>query len=300
MRLLLVLTLAAEGALCHQDPLYSPLNQLMQAEDRRGSIEADIVTLRDAARAEESSLRRAAARSLGRLERADLLPDILPLLEDDDASVRAAVATAVAQALSRGPGGAGFEPLRVSMTTDPDASVAGAAATSIGRLTYADDEAARQAEAALLDSAEEELTLLATSDAVRPEAGERVAQLLGVTRGMEALFRRRPDLTAPSEGLDLLAELAALERDDANDPSRAQVRFLAVSAMVNSRAELTDELLFALQRDPHVGVRRLAAGLIGSTRDYGSLLVARALQDSEGRVRYELLQTLSRRVPELV
>lgn len=82
MRLLLVLTLAAEGALCHQDPLYSPLNQLMQAEDRRGSIEADIVTLRDAARAEESSLRRAAARSLGRLERADLLPDILPLLED--------------------------------------------------------------------------------------------------------------------------------------------------------------------------------------------------------------------------
>ncbi len=298
MRLLLALALAAEGVLCHQDPLDSPLNQLMQAEDRRGSTEADILTLRDGPKAEGSSLRRAAVRALGRLERADLLPDILPLLEDADASVRAAATIAVAQALSRGPGGAGFEPLRVSMTTDPDASVAGAAATSIGRLRYADNEAARQAEAALLGSAQEGLALLATSDLVRPEAGERIAQLLGIARGLEALFRLRPDLTAPPETFDLWVELAALGRDDANDPWRAQVRFLAVSAMVNARAELTDELLLALQRDPHVGVRRLAAGVIGSTRDYGSLLVARALQDSEGRVRYELLRTLSRRVPE--
>ena len=270
----------------------------MQAEDRRASTETDISTLRDGSVAEEALMRRAAAQALGRLERAELLQDILPLLHDVDASVRAAAATAVAQALSQGPGGSGFEALRISMATDPAASVAGAAAASIGRLRYADEGAANLAEAALRAVAQEEPAFFASSDAERREANPRIERLLGVARGMEALLRLRRGQPAQVETLDLLTELAALGRDDASNAWWGRIRFLAVSAIINAGAEITDELLFALQRDPNVGVRRLAAGLIGSTRDYGSLLVARALQDSEARVRYALLEALSGRVPE--
>ncbi len=268
----------------------------MLAEDRRGTSDTDLSILRAESSAQESSMRRAAARALGRLERADLLPDILPLLGDPDPSVRATAATAVAQALSRSAGDAGLDPLRTAMGSDPDAAVAGAAATSIGRLRYADDNAARDAEAALLGSAEEELALLAAVE--QPENGGRGARLLGVARGLEALFRLRDDLVAQPETLDSLAALTGLGRDNANDSERAVVRFLAVAAMANAAAEFPDELLLALQRDPFIGVRRLAAGVIGSTLEYGSPLVAGALQDSEARVRYELLRALGGRVPE--
>ena len=294
-RLLLVLVLVTVA--CHQDLLDSPLNQLMQAEDRRGFSETDISTLRDGSMAGEVFMRRAATRALGRLERAELLPDILPLLEDVDPSVRATAATAVAQALSQSPGIAGFEALRISMTTDPATSVAGAAAVSIGRLGYADVGAVQEAEAALRAVAQQELARFGSSDVARQEETPRIERLLGVVRGLETLFRLHNDQTPRPATLELLAELAALGRDDAAAGS-ARVRFLAVSAIADAGAELPDELLFALQRDPHVGVRRRAAGVIGSTRDYGSLLVARALQDSEARVRYALLEALSRRAPE--
>ncbi len=296
VRWTLALTLLAAFGPCRQDRVDSPLDYLMAAEDRRGATEDDLLTLRHAAGVQEASMRRAAARALGRLERAELLPDILPLLEDSDAEVRAAAATAVAQALSRGAGRMGFEPLRFRLATDPDAGVASAAAASIGRLSYTDGVEIRTADAALSGFAQESLAALAANDA--SERDDEIERLHGAGRGLETLFRLHRDHAAQPETTAFLTELSSLSRDDATDAARAQVRFLAVSAMVNARMPLADELLFALQRDPYVGVRRLAAGVIGATRDYGSLLVARALQDSEARVRYELLRALSRRAPE--
>ncbi len=297
-RLTIVLWASVALGACETEPAHSPLNELMVAEDGRGATEDDLRTLRNAAGASETTLRRAAARALGRLERADLLPDILPLLEDPEAGVRAVAATAVGQALSRGAGAAGFEILRRRMSTDPDAVAAGAAATSIGRLGYTAESEINAAQSALSSFASGALAALAASDEAGLGGDDPITRLHGALRGLEALFRLRPDHAAAPELEALLTELSSLGRDDAANTARGQVRLLAVAALVNAGAPLSDDLLFALQRDPRVGVRRLAAGVIGASRDYGSLLLARALQDSEARVRYGLLAALSRRAPE--
>src|SRR4051812_7381201 len=77
------------------------LARLIAAEDARGRTAADLATLREGLSSASAAVRRFAARSVGRLERADLIADLAPLLSDGNGGVRGAAADAVAQAATR-------------------------------------------------------------------------------------------------------------------------------------------------------------------------------------------------------
>src|SRR5438093_5992806 len=74
--------------------------QIIRAEDARAPTASDLATIRRGLAAANPDLRRFAVRSLGRLERADVIPDIATTLSDSDAGVRRAAADAIGQAAS--------------------------------------------------------------------------------------------------------------------------------------------------------------------------------------------------------
>jgi hypothetical protein len=75
---------------------------ILLALERGASSAADLITLRSGTRSNNGDTARLAYRSLGRLERAALIPDILPGLRDPLPEVRADAADALAQALNGG------------------------------------------------------------------------------------------------------------------------------------------------------------------------------------------------------
>ena len=87
------------GSRQHNDSLWS---ELVAAEDARAETPEQLNTLMRATRFEDWTIRRMAVRALGRLERADLVQSIVPLLTDDSSGVRAEAANALGQAVFRG------------------------------------------------------------------------------------------------------------------------------------------------------------------------------------------------------
>jgi HEAT repeat protein len=76
------------------------LDRLLRAEDARAHTARDLATMRAGLKAKNPALRRYAVRGSGRLERAEVLVDIVPMLDDSSAVVRAAAADALAQGAS--------------------------------------------------------------------------------------------------------------------------------------------------------------------------------------------------------
>ncbi|HEY0971054.1 MAG TPA: HEAT repeat domain-containing protein, partial [Gemmatimonadales bacterium] len=91
---LAVLTLAApslrSAPLGAQGAAPPTLDQLIRAEDARGRTPSELAVLRAGARAPDTDVRRFAVRGLGRLERADVLDDLVAALADRHAGVRRA------------------------------------------------------------------------------------------------------------------------------------------------------------------------------------------------------------------
>src|SRR5689334_14110953 len=71
---------------------------ILAAEDRRAPTAHDLATIRAGLRSRDLDTARVAVRALGRLERPELIADIIPLLKSPLPEIRAEAANAVAQA----------------------------------------------------------------------------------------------------------------------------------------------------------------------------------------------------------
>jgi len=265
---------------------------IFEAEDRRAPTGEDLRVLVDGTRHPSEAVQRQALRALGRLERAALAGDIEPMLASPFASVRAAAADALGQAVAAG----GTDALNAvaaallkRLGVEKDAAVVGAMCWTIGRLPYVTSQAARSAE----------VTLLAASLLIDAGAGAPIDVRLGVARGFESLLRRNAKLFTPApETVRRLRQLATDRRrprreDGAEDAARA--RRLAMAALAAAR-QVDEATLVMAAADPDGQVRRLvlvalAASAPGAVPDaVRARLMSAGLTDPEPLVRYEALR----------
>ncbi|HSM60721.1 MAG TPA: HEAT repeat domain-containing protein [Longimicrobiales bacterium] len=256
--------------------------EVVAAEDARPAGGARLETLRAATRTADPFLRRAGVRALGRLERPELVGDIVPLLGDPDADVRAEAANALAQAVHRGGGAPALGPLLRAARDEPAPQVQAALARALGRLAVADD--ARP---------EVERALVALSRGVSQPRDDGV--VLGATLGMESLVRRE----GPRVGAVLTArveQLVAYRGDDADQAARVRALAIAMAARIG---RMTPDAGGRALADPNEGVRTAAAAALGALDDSARVpLVALALSDPSARVRTEAVRLLAGATPD--
>jgi cyclophilin family peptidyl-prolyl cis-trans isomerase/HEAT repeat protein len=255
---------------------------IVEAEDVRPAGGPALETLVAATRTPSARLRAAGARALGRLERADVLHHVTPLLGDPDRVVRAEAANALAQAVHRSPGRAVLPLLLDRMVAEEDPVVRGVLARSLGRLDLDEGARARVARA-LVD-----LTFDADGSDAPPE------QLIGVVLGMESFTRRATGV--PADG-SLASRLRALLNhgltDDPRDSTGVRIRALAATALGHAGA-LGDSDIEVGLRDPAVAVRRAVASRLGRVGPAAYLrLILMALDDPAEPVRLEALRRLA-------
>ena len=257
---------------------------VLAIEDARAPLPDDVRALLAAARSGNLAIQRAAVRALGRLERRDVIPDLLQLLGVSDLQMRDEAAVALSLAL-RGPALAGVPPddqvsaviraLAVSSRGD-------GAYLALGHLPYATAGQFRSAEEVL-------------AGAIR--SGDTT---VGPLRGLEALARRnRKLLPFQDVTLDRLRALATTH-ERGRSP---ELRRNAVAALIAAQAMDSATLTTAVN-DDEPEVRRLAilsvAGA-GATVDAARRLelLQTALADRAPMVRLEALKGWVRRgVPE--
>jgi cyclophilin family peptidyl-prolyl cis-trans isomerase len=264
------------------------LQRMLVAEDSRGLGPNGIAPLIDGLAANvDSRVRVAAVRGLGRLQRADLVPRLSPLLDDASPTIRAEAANAIAESMQnvfgtrravtpdslRAKVRAADEILANHIERETDPRVLGALARSVGRLPYADSTSARAAER----------TVLRAADRARTE-GSLSRAAYDVVNGLYILARARRtlgDLTAPS--LDLLRQLSRA-------PTPLDARRAALLAL-GAAGGLDTALAAAGSHDADWQIRRLALtgvrGLSASSRDD---VIRRALHDSVAMVRTDAMR----------
>ncbi|MGZ8414755.1 MAG: peptidylprolyl isomerase [Gemmatirosa sp.] len=238
------------------------LDQLIRAEDARAATAADLATLRAGLAASDATLRRHAVRGLGRLERADVLDDVVAALADRDAGVRRAAADAVAQAAFRGDGAPRARAaLLARLTGESDATVRGQLAESAGRVRADSGDVAATAGAIAAQlprrGAVRGLYFLARQRAARgripAEVGARL-QRVATTAAQPADVRATAAAARLASGGATSADSAALRRD-ASGEVRALV---ATAAMIADPSPVVRHRAVALAACP---------ALVTATRD---------------------------------
>jgi peptidyl-prolyl cis-trans isomerase B (cyclophilin B) len=288
------LALCGAGAYAQQNrPVQAevPLHVILSIEDDRAASESDLGVLRSAARGPMSQ---AALRALGRLQRRDVIPDLLPYLTPP--ATRSAAAASLGLAL-RGPALAGVprgvqERAAVeALAAAGDMDLAAAEPTpalmsvsrALGRLPYDNLESFKSAETFLRRVLERPFPTLFDA----PHAG--------AARGLESLARLNRKLAAlDEETIDRL-------RQDARrlDPRRDGVQRNALAALIAAQGVDADTLEAALGAgSPEV--RRLAVlALSGSGSAIGDeerlAYIRRALSDTSYLVRLEAVRAWARR-----
>ena len=240
---------------------------ILAAEAARAAEAGQLDLLRTAARDGPARLRQIAVRAIGRLERPDLVPDLLPLLSVAPASIRAEAADALAQAArsDRAVSATVRRALAERLAAEPDTQVRAAICEAIGRLPARDAKDVGDAERVLTD------------ETGRP--GSRV----GALRGLESLIRLSGRISPPSQrAIARLRRLAAT--------SGVAGRRLAILALNGASAADAATIDRALA-DTDVEVRRLAVSAAGATIDH----VRRGIGDRSAMVRYEALRAYGRR-----
>ena len=291
---------------------------IVSAEDRRASTAGDLARIGSGTRSRDAQTVRIAVRALGRLERPELIGDIVPILKHPLPEIRAEAANAIGQAAqgwthqppstaSRTNLDAAVAALTAGLTAEDDENVRAVIGETLGRLPYATADQVQKAEQTLLG-------LMARS--------QTAADRLGVARGLEAVVRLHrklgpPDadligalealatVSGPRSGVALAARTPGSSAGNAGDPARdARVRRVAMSALID--AEAVDEaVLRRAADDPDVQVRRLAIRAATGPRIGSSGLVAAVLRqglaDAAPMVRLEALRAiriLSARAPD--
>lgn len=270
---------------------------MLAAEDARGRGEEGVAPLRAGRRSADPELRAWAVRALGRLETDSHLPDILGLLADQSAEVRAEAANAAAQAVVRGDPRRARDALLDRARREADPAVLGVIAGSLGRLRADDSTAVHQTAETLLG-----LSRVTAEGATQDAPPE---QVLGTVRGLFFLARQPGARDAlPDNVASRLAELTAYGREAAeggvrDDPDSvvlvaARSRRLATAALIAAGA--TAAQLASVLDDPDPYVRREAAAGAGVLDDRAAArrLAEQALDDAAGVVRYDGLRILGR------
>ena len=288
---------------------------VLTAEERRAPTSRDLAILRSGARSRDPQTARMAVRALGRLERPEVIADIIPSLRDSLPEIRAEAAIAIGQAAhgwviqrtGKPPARTGFElafaALIARSNLETEADVRAAISETLGRLPYTAADQVERAELAILDLM---------------SRGQSAADRLGVAQGLEVLVRLHRSLRSPSA--DALATLRALTSSTApapennttagraatqsvgtsSDPAReARIRRLAFSALISARAT-DEELIRRTATDPDAQVRRLAMlaladSQVGATDAAGDVLRA-GLLDSSPMVRVEAVKAAANRL----
>jgi cyclophilin family peptidyl-prolyl cis-trans isomerase/HEAT repeat protein len=266
---------------------------VFEAEDRRAPTAAEVKVLVDATRHAAEAIQRMAVRALGRLERPAVIPDIVPLLAANSATVRAEAANALGQVAPSVdlPHQGEIPALLISrLEAERDPVVRGVLCQTIGRLPYSTAEGARCAEAALI---------LASAPPAGTTATAPLAVLHGVAKGFESLIRRNVKLLPPApETVQRLRELAVDRRGGrpaGEAEIAARVRRLALAALASARQADQDTIL-AGAGDPDMQVRRLALMALAAAApasvpdDVRGRVIRGGLADREYVVRYEALR----------
>jgi cyclophilin family peptidyl-prolyl cis-trans isomerase len=273
------------------------LTAVLSVEARRAIQPGDLELLRRGAQDTAPTVRAAAIRALGRLERPELLPDVIPALEDKDAVVRAEAANAVAQAA--GPDvtatGAGRLALARRLDSERDPAVRAALCEAVGRLPGAAGDAEVAVERLLaVDMARAAARKGVRVEPAGPLLGVRLnwgrrrgdtstVAAVGALRGLESLVRRRGRSVRPAP--ETLAQLRWLVAD-AETPARRLALLVLNMAGAADAATIGDALT-----DDDVEVRRLAAASPAAGEDH----LRKALADRSPMVRYEALRAWGRR-----
>lgn len=244
--------------------------ELIAADDARIGTPQQLETVRTSLASGSAFLRMIAVRALGRTERPELLPMIVPLMNDPSDSVRAAAAHAVGD-VTREAGAADARRILLAALPEPGSAgiAAGAMAETLGRLA-SDAAAARETAARLA-------RFLSYDDSART----------GILRGLYFLARQPPARAA------VFAAAGGALRDIALGGSgqstrHVRERTLAIATLAVAGGADETLLMQALQ-DPATYVRREAAAAAGTLSDTAAVqrVAARAADDAAGAVRYE-------------
>lgn len=258
---------------------------VLLAVERGATSLKDLGTLRTATRSGNSDIARLAYRSLGRLERPALIPDILPGLRHSLPEVRADAADALAQSLDSAPGSkepatrtaASLATVQSALTSrlaiEADGDVRAVIRESLARLPFT----------RATDVAAVTRTVL---DATRSDAQDR----LGTARALEILIRVHGDLQPPAtETIDVLRTLAAGPL--ASDTRDARVRRVAVDALIQAHG-IDAPLAARLMQDSDAQVRQRAMRGAGAAH-LDDEFVRRGLADPAPAVRLEALRAIA-------
>jgi len=260
---------------------------MMEEEDRRPAA-GDAELLASGISSTSPTIRRFAARGLGRLQDPAAIPLIAEALADDDSAVRAEAANGIAQSVYGQDAGAAADLLHARLAEEPDAAVRGAIAQAMGRIRPSAPDELERSRDTLVDLTRE----------------APIETLLPTMRGVESLARlNRADFEFDEPGRARIAELARYGRSGAEGSGEpaddgevdilartaaARVRRLALAALTAASVADADTVETALY-DPDIEVRRLAAAAAATIADPATqaMLLGIALADDAAQVRYE-------------
>lgn len=248
------------------------LERLLVAEDARGKGAGALAPITEGLTSQDTLIRRVAVRAVGRLQRPDLAGKLIPILSDPVPAIRAEAAIAVAQSLRRVRRGApptdstelsvahAQLALDEAIGKESNATVAGAMAEALGRLSLGDSVAGRTAEQAILSAARSRLNF-------------------GFAHGLYWLAATRRFTGGLSQ------PAIALLRTTARSARDTTLRRMAVLAL-GTGGYLDSATVTVASRDPDEQVRRLAlAGAADLSPVSRAGLVRRALADPSVMVR---------------
>ena len=311
LRLVSVLTLLVQAVSPQPSPSVADASitasaqgvAILAAEDARAPTPADISLLVQASRSSNRQIQIAAIRALGRLERRDVVTDLLPFLRPPSVpQVRGEAAQAIAQAM-RGermpldPAGTQVDGVLGAMLAAANAETVaeplGAIARSLGRLPYERAEQVLRADAQLVKI----LTLSHELAYVRKDVGDAMPAMSGAVAGAELLGRLHSKLAPGSEELTTVLRRFAADRAPSTTMDRPQPDD-ALAALIQVRG-LDEETLRISLESASDSVRQLAAATLGA----GSSPISgtarldhlrRLLNDRSQLVRYEAVRGYAR------
>ena len=261
---------------------------VLRVEEQRAPTPLDVAVLVDSARSTFPFIQDAAIRALGRLERRDVVTELLPYLRAQRPEARREAATAIGQSM-RGevlpldPNDTQLDGVQQALlsaaTAEKDAEIARDIARSLARLPY------RQA--AHLQKADRFFRRILDGSA----AGSR----LGAAAAIEIMARLHGKLAAvPEETLAPLRDIATARMAEIRRAD-VEVRIKAMQALVSAGAVDTETLRLTLQDAISPDLRRLAmlslsSGASPVTAEDRLDFLRKGLTDREQAVRLEALR----------
>jgi cyclophilin family peptidyl-prolyl cis-trans isomerase/HEAT repeat protein len=270
---------------------------VLAVEDAGSPTAADIDGLVRAAASADAEIRRGAIRALGRLERRDVVPHLMPLLRGPS---KVDAVFAIAQAMQGPPlDSAGSQVEAIQQTfidmarREEAAAPLGELAQSLGRLPYDKPGQVEKADEMLHD-----ILRFRNLRLVRKRIGDGRPAIVGALKGAEQLGRRHGKLGPFSDELIGTLRGHATERIAEVGPNDRGPAAHALLALVAVRGLDEDTLRISL-RSRHDDVRRIGAlALAGGASpitgaDRGDAL-REALRDRSHQVRYEAVRGYAR------